>query len=161
MIPDPFKGIPEEDLHEDFDAEFMDEVEAKVKQNADEGIFTLIIFDDISNSLRNNRTLENRITKLVHLSRHYLVSTIFLLQKYKDIPNGVRQNSDMITMFLPSNYQATEAFVQEHLKEYSKEDVKKLFDTVFQKKGDTLLLRKTIPPKMYRGFEEIIVTPKN
>ncbi len=162
MTPDPFKGIPEEDIYEEFDAEFMDELEAKVKQNATEGIFTLVVFDDISNSLRNNRTLENRITKLVHLSRHYLVSTIFLFQKYKDCPNGIRQNSDMVTLFLPSNYQATEAFVAEFLKEYTKEEVKQLFDMVFKKKGDTLLLKKdTIPNRMFRGFEEILVTPKN
>ena len=109
MTPDPFRGIPSGDIYEEFNAEFMDEVEEKVKENADEGIFTLIVFDDISNTLRNNKGLEDRITKLVHLSRHFLVSTIFLNQKYKDIPNGIRQVCDMVTLFLPSNYQATES----------------------------------------------------
>lgn len=160
MTPDPFKGIPEEDLYEEFNEEFMDEVEEKVKENANEGIFTLIVFDDISNTLRNSRSLEDRITKLVHLSRHFLTSTIFLHQKYKDIPNGIRQNLDMVTLFLPSNYQATEAFANEFLKEYSKEEISRLFDTVFQKKGDTLLLKLCIPNKLYRGFEEIVTYKK-
>lgn len=162
MTPDPFKGIPREDIYEEFNEEFMDEVEQKVKENAEEGIFTLLVFDDISNALRNNRTLENRITKLVHLSRHFLTSTIFLIQKFKDIPNGIRQVCDLTTLFLPSNYQATEAFNNEYLKEYNREEQKKLFDLVFKKKGDTLTIRKNIiPNKMYANLgHEIKVIPK-
>ena len=156
MTPNPFKGLPREDMYETFDDTFMTELEDKLKENAEEGLFTLVVFDDISNTLRQNKRLEDRLTRLVHLSRHFLTSMIFNVQRYKDLNNGIRQNADMITLFLPSNYQATEAFVNEYLKEYSKEDVKELFDAVFKKKGDTLLIRKNIiPNKMYRNFEEI------
>ena len=161
MTPNPFKGLPEKDLYEEFNDSFMTELEEKLKDNAEEGLFTLVVFDDISNGLRRNKGLEDRITRIVHLSRHFLASTIFLSQKFKDIGNGIRQNADIITLFLPQNYQATEAFVAEYLREYTKEDVKELFDTVFKKKGDTLLIRKNVIPfKMYRNFEEIIDTKK-
>ena len=156
---DPFGGLSEGNVFDEFDEEFLNAVVEKAEENSEEGFRTLILIDDASSSLKTNKAIIDKFTKLVHRHRHLGVSVILLIQSLVSCPLSVRKNVDSLVYFKPSNEKSNTIFKDEYLGDFSREEARMLFNYVFQQKGDFLML-KIEPPtiKYYRKFNRLNIS---
>ena len=156
---DPFGGLSEGNVFEDFDEEFLDAVVEKAEENSEEGFRTLILIDDASSKLKTNKGIIDKLTSIVHKHRHMKISLIVLVQSLTSVPLPVRKNVDSLVYFKPSNEKSNIIFKDEYLGDFSREEARMLFNYVFQQKGDFLML-KIEPPtiKYYRKFNRLNIS---
>ena len=76
-----------EDLYEQLEDEFLDDVENKKKPSN-----KLIIFDDVAYSGGLKNKTAGVISKIVMNGRHANISSIFTTQKFSLVQTGVRSN---------------------------------------------------------------------
>ena len=156
---DPFKSIPDENVHEDLNEEFLDYVFEKSEMNSSLGYRTLVIVDDASSKLKANKTIIDKLTLLVHKHRHLALSMFILVQSLTSVPLGVRKNVDQLIYFKPSNEKSNQIFREEFLGLFSREQSNELLKFVFRKKGDFLNVKLCETPiQYYRNFNLLSIT---
>jgi hypothetical protein len=88
---DPFtKGIKKNQIYRTLDLETLNELEEILEENRDEEENSVIIFDDVGSQLRKSAAVEKKLTQIVQNRRHLFCSTIFLVQRFRDIGTGIR-----------------------------------------------------------------------
>ena len=135
---DPFtKGIKKNQIYRTLDLETLNELEEILEENRDEEENSVIIFDDVGSQLRKSAAVEKKLTQIVQNRRHLFCSTIFLVQRFRDIGTGIRNNMSHFITFRPKNLPEEESIMKE-LFPFSSKDTKKIFDYVFERdeKGD-------------------------
>lgn len=150
------KYLPPENLYNDLDIDVLNEIDGKIKANAQEDFNTLVIYDDVQNKLKNN-TFKNIFNSFIANQRHMRVCNIILLQNYISLPKETRRLINNIFMFNLDKDQ-TEQIFKEHIK-FKKELYNDICNECFKNHGDFIFLN-TNTKKIYKKFDEIIIEDK-
>ena len=130
---DPFDRLAEDKKHKALTADLLSELEEKLEDNKKDNKHSLIIFDDVGSQLRKSAQIEKRLVQLVQNRRHLYCSMIFLVQRFRDLPTGLRNNLSHLITFKPKNRMEREAIVRE-LFTFDAKTSEKLMDYVFENK---------------------------
>lgn len=120
--------------YDKLDEEILDHIEEIATENKEEGEQTLVIFDDCSSYFKKNKAIIDKFSHLCKNHRHIGLSMFILSQKFTDLPTGVRNCMNMITMMNTDNLYERDAIFQElPLKKQQYDD---LYYYIFQNKND-------------------------
>jgi hypothetical protein len=146
-----YKELTEEVLERVYD--LIDQV----KDEFDEKPKILVVFDDVGNSIRSKKKLEEKFVQFIDNRRHANVSCILLLQNLYQVPPKVRNAQNLIFSFLPKTVEEEEKIFK--LTKKPKKMREEFFDFVFREKHDFLIidmsLRKSANYVFYRNFNRI------
>jgi len=161
---DPFTSLPENQIFREVTMPILLEIEEELKKNREEEIHSLLILDDVGSQLKRSQAINLKLTSILQNRRHLFTSCFALIQKFRDMPTGIRSNmSHFITFFIKNNKEE-EAVVSEMFK-FKSSDVKKIFDYVFQDKYDFLYidmsLKKSAAYIFHRNFNRLELNFKN
>ena len=115
MKKDPFKGIPDNQIHRVLTLKVLDDLEEEIQKNRDDGKHSVIIFDDVGSQLRKSMAIDKKLTQLIQNRRHHFCSYFILLQKFKDAGTGIRNNISHFMSYRPKNRPEREAICNELL----------------------------------------------
>jgi len=137
-----------EDLYEQLEDEFLDDVENKKKPSN-----KLIIFDDVAYSGGLKNKTAGIISKIVMNGRHANISSIFTTQKFSLVQTGVRSNVTGAILFNTSQKEL-ELIADDYNYLESKKDFIKIFRKTTEKKNSFMVVNFTNDkPSMYMDSE--------
>ena len=84
-----FDCLPENQIYNELNLDNLLDVYEKIKTNTEEGLLSLIIFDDVQDSFKGE--CEKLILKLINNRRHLRTSIMVIAQSYKKISLDVRK----------------------------------------------------------------------
>jgi len=160
---DEFSKLPQDQIYRELDRATLDELEDKLKHNRDEEEHSVVIFDDCGSALRKSAAVEKKLVQLVQNRRHLFCSTIFLVQKFRDLPTGIRNNMSHFISFRPKNIPEREAIMTE-LFPFKRDDTDEIFNYVFEKdeKNDRysflfvdMSLKKSSKFRYFKNFNQL------
>jgi hypothetical protein len=153
---DVFK-IPDSQKYTDFN-ECMYDIETHLdaskaeEERDDEKKFNLLILDDVASSLRANRGNEILLTSLLQNRRHKNLTTILVVQKWTNLPTGVRCGR-------PKTRTEEDAITNDLLP-ISRRSTLELFDYIYDKQYITLMIDMTLKNsdkfRYFKNFNEIL-----
>ena len=126
-----------EDLYEQLEDEFMDDVNDKKKPSN-----KLIIFDDVAYSGGLKKKTAGVISKIVMNGRHANISSIFTTQKFSLVQTGVRSNVTGAILFNTSQKEL-DLVADDYNYLESKKDFIKLFRKTTEKKNSFMVVNFT------------------
>lgn len=162
---DVFADIRGEQKFKEFNNQSMQEVFNMIQENREEGEHTCLILDDVGSQLRRNATAEKMLTGLIQNRRHMFCSIFVLLQKFKDLPTGIRNNLSTFATFRPKNLLEQEAICSEMLP-YHRKHWQTILDHCFENedKHSFLMIDMSLKDnnrfRYFRRFNEILITEK-
>ena len=152
------KAIKEHDkIYNDFDLDFLTEIDelTRAAAVAEEPEFSLVLIDDASAALKKNKAIQDKFTTMIHRHRHSRTSYHILVQDLLSVPISIRRNVDGIFFFKPLNAKSSTAFVEEFLGDLNKDEVRELFNYVFDAKGNFLFVKTGSPPEFFKNFNKL------
>lgn len=147
------KYIDADCLFDNLTEETVDLITEKVEHNAQIGIRTLIILDDVASQLKN-REVVKKLQHLIYAYRHYRCNILMLVQTMKTIPLSIRKNMTNLVVFHRPRLSEWDAITHEFL-EIDKPTSKELYNTVFTEKYDWCLINLQTG-RIYKKFNEVI-----
>lgn len=153
----PFDSIPEEQIFDELNDEFIDKFTEMVTENADqkEPLDYLLIADDFVTRMKNNRRLNDKFLNLMNCRRHLRFSVILLCQDLLQMSLPQRNALNGLIVFKPPNYKRLNLINEEYLS-LSTKDFKELSDYVWQNKGDSLLIKMNGGNvEFFKNFKEL------
>ena len=158
MKNDPFYDVPGDQKFKVFNNEVMDEIYEMCEANRDNDEHSVLILDDIGSQLRKSAGAEKQLVKLIQNRRHVFTSIFCLVQRFRDIPPGIRNNVSHFTTFRPKNMLEEEAICSEMLP-FAKKHWRQLMSYVFDNDNMfsflmvDLSLKQTNKYKYYNGLD--------
>ena len=131
MKNDPFKDIPKNQVYRSITLEGLEELEDKIKDNREEDMNSIVILDDVGSQLKKSMAIEKKLTQMVQNRRHDFCSYIILIQKFRDLQTGIRNNMSHFLFFKPKTQPEKEAISNE-LFPFKKNKFDELFNYVFE-----------------------------
>jgi hypothetical protein len=154
MVDNIFDTLPDDQKYSEMNYENLNDCVEKIKMNAEEGLNSCIIYDDMGAYLKNRDVL-NLFKELCMNKRHYHVSQFFLVQTWYSVVRDVRRLFDNITVFRVSKDELTNIF--EEVVEQKKDLVQDLAKFVFDRPYQWLFLN-TDSQRLFKCFDEIIIS---
>jgi len=141
--------VPESNVFSEYDDDIInllyDEIEDRVQETKGKIEPSLFIFDDLSfdSAIRSKRN--NALGRLFLNGRKNNISSIFIAQKYNQIPPAVRVNlTGLIIYRMPQS--ELEAIALDHNFKAKKKDFFKMFDLI-EEKHDAIIINYSNPHK--------------
>lgn len=107
------KYCPTENMYHEFNEEVLEDIYAKVMNNASEGRYTLLIVDDFGPQMKDKAT-ERVMQKLVVKMRHLKLGGIFILcQNYFQMPKKLRELASNCILWNSSKSQNQKFFEEQ------------------------------------------------
>ena len=159
---DPFADVPGNQKWKAFDNQAMDEMYEMLEANRDEEDHSVLILDDIGAQLRKSAGAEKKLVSLLQNRRHVFCSVFILVQKFRDLPTGIRNNMSHFVSFRPKNQLETEAICSEMFP-FCKKNYQQIMDYVFDNddKFSFLLvdmsLKQTNKFRYFNKFNEMFI----
>jgi ABC-type dipeptide/oligopeptide/nickel transport system ATPase component len=157
---DPFKKLPENQIHRKLTLDVLEELEEEIQKNREEGLNSAIIFDDVGSQLRKSAAIDKKLTQMIQNRRHDYTSYFILLQKYRDAGTGIRNNISHFMTFKPKNRLERESIINELLP-FKQNKSESLLNYVFENDDKfsflfvDMSLKKTNKFKFYKKFNEL------
>jgi len=149
----PFKKIIEQDqVYEEFDLNFIEEVIKICEINREDDKHTVIIIDDIVTRLRSSKKVHDKFVDLLNIRRHYNLSIWVLAQDLMQLSPSIRNSMNCLFIWRPVNLKRLDLLRTEYL-DFNHEDFEKFCDYVYQKNYDCLFVDLKIPVRYYRNFK--------
>ena len=143
-----FDTLDDDQVYDDLDAETLGDVYEKIKINAEEGLYSLIVLDDMATSLKQN-DVQQLLCNICNNRRHYKTTLWIVAQSYISIPRPVRKVLSEICVFKSNNKLEYESIWNEML--FLPKDVgEALIRYVYKAPHDMLYLNAD--GEMYRNF---------
>lgn len=143
-----FDTLDDDQVYDDLNAETLGDVYDKIKVNAEEGLYSLIVLDDMATSLKSN-DVEKMLCDISNLRRHYKTTIWIVAQSYISIPRPVRKVLSEICVFKSNNKLEYESIWSEML--FLPKDVgEALIRYVYKNPHDMLYVNSD--GEMYRNF---------
>jgi hypothetical protein len=114
--------------------------------------YSLIIIDDMADSLKNN-DIQKQLNKMIIKARHIMCSFIIPIQSYYYMPKILRKQLTYITIFKPKNVEEWNSIGKELLN-LNKDDSLKLFDYIFDEPYTHLDI-DLVNNKCYKNFNQL------
>jgi hypothetical protein len=146
------KNLEPEDIYDELTLENLQEAYDIAEANRDEGLRTLIIFDDVQKQMKGE--CEKLILHMINNRRHASLSMWFACQNYINIPKQVRQNLTDLFVFKVSKVEMNNIFT-EHL-ELSKEIFEKLQNMLYKVPHEFLYIN-TLSGRLFKQWDELII----
>ena len=147
-----FDTIPEEQLYEEFDLNFIEKFTDIVKDHRKEDEDTILIIDDAVTRLKNNKAAMDKFIDFVNLRRHYRCSIIILVQDLIMLPLPIRNALNSLMIFEPVNLKRVELLRTEYLN-MEINQFRDFTKYIWQRKGDFLMVRLSPRPcRYYKNF---------
>ena len=127
---DPFHDVPGDRKFKEFNLQVMDEIYAMVEANRDNDEHSVLILDDIGAQLRKSAGAEKKLVSLLQNRRHVFTSVFVLVQRFRDLPPGLRANMSHFVTFRPKNMLEEEAICSETMP-FHKKHWRQIMDYVF------------------------------
>lgn len=149
------RHLPEDQLFDTLNEENLEYVYNRLQEDTEEGDFSLLIIDDFQTQLKNPSIvaiLERIITKMRHLR-----CTVFLLnQNYVKLVKNLRQIVSNIILFNVGK--SSLDFIFDETIQLDKKKYQALIENVFINKNDWILINVNGSKKIYRMFDEVILS---
>jgi GTPase SAR1 family protein len=146
------KNLEDEDIYDELTFENLQEAYDIAMMNRDEGLRTLIIFDDVQKQMKGEN--EKLLLHMINNRRHASLSLWLACQNYISIPKQVRQNLTDMFIFKVSKVEMGNIFT-EHL-ELSKEIFEKLQQMLFKQPHEFLYIN-TLTGRLFRNWDELVI----
>lgn len=163
---DVFADVRGEQKWKEFNNQTMSEIYKTIEDNREEDENTVLILDDIGAQLRKSAGAEKQLVSLLQNRRHLFCSVFILVQKYKDLPSGIRNNMTFFVSFRPKNQLEMESICAEVFP-FSKKYWQQVMDFVFENDDKfsffmiDMSLRETNKFKYFKKFNEIFIEAPN
>jgi hypothetical protein len=115
-----YKKIPDENLYLDYDEEELEELYDMIEENFNDKVnnnkkpvHSLILFDDIGYSGKLRNKSNGIMDKMICNGRHFLLSSMILVQKYTQLSPCFRENLTGLISYACS-YNQLEFIINEH-----------------------------------------------
>jgi DNA replication protein DnaC len=144
------KYLDPEDIYHTYDVETLEEIYEKIKDNASEGYYSLLLVDDMGDQLKNKE--EAKILQSMFLKNRHLRLSVFLLcQNFYQIPKIVREISNNAILF-NTNKSMNEKFFEQmmSIKKKNFDELMKLCPT-----SHDYILVSLKHKKIYHNWNEI------
>jgi ABC-type dipeptide/oligopeptide/nickel transport system ATPase component len=152
---DPFKSIPSDQIHDEFNSEFLDYFEDLVKTTSGKGEDVMCIIDDACSRLRSNKKLHDQFLNLLLVRRHLRFSVQLLCQDILQLSPAIRNALNGIILFRQINSTRMELIREEYLS-MNVDNYRAFIKFVYQEPHDFLYICfKSNPPEFYRNFKKI------
>jgi cellulose biosynthesis protein BcsQ len=148
-----FEQLPEEQLYDRLDAEAINNVFDQIESNADDGMFTLIILDDVQQNLKD-KYVAKKLLEIVANRRHLKTSVWLLAQTYKSVPRQIRQVITNLFVFKINKTEMENIFTEQV--ELFKEHFQRILKKSYMEPHDYLFI-DTGTQRLFRGFDEILL----
>jgi len=146
------KNLEPEDIYDELTLESLQEAYDIAQANRDEGLRTLIIFDDQQKQMKGE--CEKLILHMINNRRHASLSMWLACQNYISIPKQVRQNLTDMFIFKVSKVEMSNIFT-EHL-EVNKEIFEKLQNMLFKVPHEFFYIN-TLTGRMFSNWNELVI----
>ena len=146
------KNLEDEDIYDELTFDNLQEAYDIAQANRDEGLRTLIIFDDVQKQMKGEN--EKLLLHMINNRRHASLSLWLACQNYISIPKQVRQNLTDMFVFKVSKVEMGNIFT-EHL-EVSKEVFEKLQQMLFKLPHEFLYIN-TLSGRLFQNWNEVII----
>lgn len=148
-----FEQLPDNQLYDTLDVETINDVFNNIENNADEGIFSLIILDDVQQYLKETY-IAKRLLEIVANRRHLKTSVWLLAQTYKSIPRQIRQVLTNLFIFKINKSEMENIFNEQV--ELFKDNFNMVLHKAYKDPHDYLFV-DTASQRIFKGFDEIIL----
>jgi len=91
-------NLPEEQLYEDLTPEVLNELYEKIKSNAKNGEYSLLILDDQQSEMKNPLVVKT-LKKMVANQRHLHLVNMIILQNYQALDKSIRKIINNLIFF--------------------------------------------------------------
>ena len=149
------RHLPEDQLFDELTEENLEYVYDRLQENSEDLDFSLLIIDDFQVQLKDIRIvaiLERIITKMRHLR-----CTVFLLnQNYVKLVKNLRLLVSNIILFNVGK--SALDFIFDETIQLDKKKYQALIDNCFVNKNDWILINVNGSKKIYRMFDEVILS---
>jgi len=152
-----FDSLPEDQLFDELNFESLNEVLERIKRDADEGLNSAIIFDDMTAYLKNKETLK-LFKELIFNRRHLRTSLYFCVQTWFSVPKDLRRLWSNIFIFKTTKEELNN--IWNEVIEYPTEIIDPIRKMVYDKPFQYLFVNVD-NQKLYKGFDEIILNEKD
>ena len=160
MKKDPFSKLPESQKRCTLTLDCLMELEEEFIENRQENEHSCLILDDVGSQLKKNGVLQ-KLTQIIQNRRHNYVSIFILVQKFRDVPTGIRNNLSHFITFLPKNNIEKEAIFTE-LFPFNKKHANDLIEYVYTSKHDFLFVDMSLKSsnkfEYYKNFNPLNIT---
>jgi hypothetical protein len=146
------KNLEPEDIYDELTLESLQEAYDIAQGNRDEGLRTLVIFDDVQKQMKGE--CEKLILHMINNRRHASLSLWIAAQNYISIPKQVRQNLTDMFIFKVSKVEMSNIFT-EHL-EVNKEIFEKLQNMLFKVPHEFFYIN-TLTGRMFSNWNELVI----
>jgi AAA+ ATPase superfamily predicted ATPase len=149
------KYLPPDQLFDELTHTDLQQAYDIAKENASEGLRTLMIFDDVQKSIKGE--CERLFLSIVNNRRHALINIFLCCQNYFSIPKLVRSGLTSIFCFKSSKEEMEAIFIEQI------EQHRKLFMEIMKlcfKKPHDFLFIDTNSQRLFTNFDEIIISEK-
>ena len=147
-----FDVLPDDQLFEELNYENICYVYEELKENSENGLKSLIIFDDVQKALRDDGVIRE-FKNIVANQRHLKVVNIILLQNYFALDNKIREIVNNVIFFKMDKKQTNKIF--EEVAEMPKDTFNSLNDFIFDEPHNWCLINQK-NKKIYKMFDEIL-----
>jgi Cdc6-like AAA superfamily ATPase len=165
MKSDPFADVNGEQKWKTFNNTTMNEIFETLESNRDDDLHSVLILDDIGSQLRKSAGAEKQLVSLLQNRRHMFCSVFILVQKYKDLPSGIRNNLSHFVTFRPKNQMEMESICMETMP-FCKKHWQQIMNYVFDNTDKfsflmiDMSLKQTNKYRYFRKFNEMTITDK-
>jgi hypothetical protein len=162
---DPFHDVPGDRKWKTFNNETMDEIYKTLEANREDDEHSILILDDIGAQLRKSAGAEKQLVSLLQNRRHVFTSVFILVQKFKDLPTGIRNNMSHFVTFRPKNILEEESICSELLP-FKKQCWRQIMDYVFSNEDKfsflmvDMSLKHTNKYLYYNKFDPMTINEK-
>jgi len=162
---DPFADIPGDRKWKVFNNETMNEIYETLEANREDDEHSVLILDDIGAQLRKSAGAEKQLVSLLQNRRHVFTSVFILVQRFRDLPTGIRANMSHFISFRPKNMLEEEAICSELLP-FKKTCWRQIMDFVFDNEDRfsflmvDMSLRETNKYRYFNKFNPMMINEK-
>ena len=157
MKKDPFSKLPESQKHCSLSLQCLMELEDEFAENREDNKHSCLILDDVGSQLKKNGVYQ-KLTQIIQNRRHNFVSIFILVQKFRDVPTGIRNNLSHFITFLPKNNVEKEAIFTE-LFPFNKKNANDIIEYVYTSKHDFLFVDMSLKSsnkfEYYKNFNPL------
>lgn len=159
---DVFADVSADQKFKTFTNQHMDEIAKMVEANREEDEHTVLILDDIGAQLRKSAHAEKALVTLLQNRRHLFCSVFILVQKYKDLPSGIRNNMSHFVSFRPKN-QLEHQSICDEVFPFSRKCHHQIMSHIFDNDDRfsflmiDMSLRETNKFRYFKKFNELII----
>jgi hypothetical protein len=147
------KKIPPENIFDELNIEYLNEVYDRIKEDSDDDYRSLIILDDVQKQLKD-KDVEKQLLHIVNNRRHLKTSIWCANQNYINLPRSVRMGITDLFCWKVKKREMENIFNE--LIEQHKDKFQEILKLLFNEQHDFFYLN-TNTQRIFNNWDEIII----